>query len=512
MRSDNETSKHNLENTDTEEISENGTNIIILDSSTDECVEETKPEQLEPVETSPCSISIKFHDKSVSEMYKSKFLKFLNSFIELQVKSQDELSVDVYRDETIKVDEWVVIDEIENDAKMDSNTSVVIDTNTDIVVETNTSIIIDTKDTSTPSKKRKKRSKVKKELFVLDATPSPNVPLSDLRYTTKFTINKEKAVEENVDQCPKQTCFNCNQPHSLKDCPQPKDYVKINAARQKFRQQPKSSRYHLEEDQKYSHLVPGKLSDELRKALGLYKNEAPHYIYLMRKFGYPPGWLEEAKFVHSNLDMFDIDGNHVKTTAAKKQGLDPFKIVDFPGFNVPFDKAVKDDYRKYGVPPYSDDFSKTAMINFYDKKFAQGEDNLETCDMDIDHEHESVSICQEKVVKVTDDKGNRDSPSLIDLEQQKQMLLEELNDETKVESKSSTEKDLPCVKTTCFGTPILKSNSPYLTLPNPDNFSKDVSPVINFENLPNSTGKYEQMADVLQKVRSTLKNIHSCNM
>jgi hypothetical protein len=102
------------------------------------------------------------------------------------------------------------------------------------------------------------------------------------------------------------------------------------------------SRYHLEEDQKFGDLKPGKMSDELRKALGLHKNEAPRHIYLMRKLGYPPGWLEEAKLTCSDLQMFDIDGNFLKTTTAKKQGLDACKIVDYPGFNVPFQKGVKD--------------------------------------------------------------------------------------------------------------------------------------------------------------------------
>lgn len=56
------------------------------------------------------------------------------------------------------------------------------------------------------------------------------------------------------------------------------------------------------------------------------------------------------------------------------------------------------------------------------------------------------------------------------------------------------------------GTPILKALSPYARLPSLDNFQKDVSPVINFENLANASGKYEQMTTVLQKVRSTLKS------
>lgn len=78
--------------------------------------------------------------------------------------------------------------------------------------------------------------------------------------------------------------------------------------------------------------------------------------------------------------------------------------------------------------------------------------------------------------------------------------------EEKVNQDESTPKTTS-VKCSVFGTPIIKSCSPYQTLPNPDNFTKGVSPVIDFENLPNSTGKYEQMTGVLQKVRNTLKGL-----
>lgn len=66
------------------------------------------------------------------------------------------------------------------------------------------------------------------------------------------------------------------------------------------------------------------------------------------------------------------------------------------------------------------------------------------------------------------------------------------------------------IKTSNYGTPILKSHSPYSRLPHMDNFTKDVSPVINFENLPNATGKYEQMTEVLQKVRNKMKHLQNC--
>lgn len=155
--------------------------------------------------------------------------------------------------------------------------------------------------------------------------------------------------------------------------------------------------------------------------------------------------------------------------------------------------------------------------------------------------------------------SNLPSPSLVDLEKQKENLLAALEDnsssnpksvETCEEAENSCDPDkskgdegllekvpvdktleinvdkgddwnasllspplntsVNCVKTSSFGTPILKSSSPYSKLPDPDNFTKDVSPVINFENLPNSTGKYEQMTGVLRKVRNTMKGLQNC--
>lgn len=64
------------------------------------------------------------------------------------------------------------------------------------------------------------------------------------------------------------------------------------------------------------------------------------------------------------------------------------------------------------------------------------------------------------------------------------------------------------VKSVDLGTPILQSTSPYNKLPSSEKFSKNICNVLNFENLPDSTGKYEQMTGVLQKVRDTMARIH----
>lgn len=54
------------------------------------------------------------------------------------------------------------------------------------------------------------------------------------------------------------------------------------------------------------------------------------------------------------------------------------------------------------------------------------------------------------------------------------------------------------------GTPVLKSSSGHSRLPPRENFSKDICDVINFENLPESTGKFERMRGLLKKVKEVL--------
>lgn len=92
----------------------------------------------------------------------------------------------------------------------------------------------------------------------------------------------------------------------------------------------------------YGHLTPGKISDKLRKALGLHKHDLPPYIYRMRVLGYPPGWIKEAEEEASDLYMFDIDGKSVSNHKRKKSCIDPKRIVEYPGFNVPMEKGVHD--------------------------------------------------------------------------------------------------------------------------------------------------------------------------
>nr|CAH7714841.1 unnamed protein product [Callosobruchus chinensis] len=555
------------------------------------------------------SISIKFSDESIADLYRFKFLKFLQSFVELET-DLDELTITVWRDAQLNPKEWVVVDE-----------TVCIPNSSEPLSEIPTAELSPLTD-RTPKKKKKKKNKKEKdelaEAFILDTTPAANEQnMHVTKYCRKFEIDvceKTDSAEEDV-KISAQICFNCDGHHAMRDCPEPKNYVKINQKRQQFKAQKQTVRYHLEDDQKFSHLKPGMISDGLRDALGLRKNQIPSYIYQMRLLGYPPGWLEEAKFVYSDLAMFDADGKHVLQDVQKKsQGLDPQKIVDYPGFNMPLDEKIKDEFKYYRVPPYSAQFNKKVMIDYFEKEFSKKQDDFETCDMDLDNTLGDSEKTEDSIPEVLKTPQLKEiakvdlgipSPSLSDLEKAKEKLLVELQDsnsssdkiskklfdkgeeerqETEIiveknssEPKEVLEKDedtkgssqadketknknedaaamtaedaaavtsedaaavtseekvkvevamsdssnnddsrqtmspIPStsnlIKTSTFGTPILKSTSPFAQLPNPDNFMVGVSPVINFENLPDSTGKYEQMTDVLQKVRQTMKNL-----
>ncbi|KAF7282609.1 hypothetical protein GWI33_002328 [Rhynchophorus ferrugineus] len=459
------------------------------------------------VEATPC-ISIRFADKATAEIYKHEFCKFIQTFVEFEISLENDTTVNILKNPTLNPSEWVVLDNTIDILGNNKSNEEVVD---HVAVETSCS--------------RKQKKKKKTELFTVDTTSQSNYNENRLKYSTKFVIN-DSVDEKNGISVLQTICFNCKKQHSLIDCPEPKNYLKISINRQKFNAKTKVARYHLETDQKYGHLKPGKISPELRKALGLKKNQIPSYVYAMREKGYPPGWLEEAKFIESELNMFDIDGNSVKNTVkSKTRGLDPEKVVDYPGFNVPFEKGYKDEYDFYNVPPYSEDYSKENMLRYFEQNC------MEKDLVDLEQEKESILAELQKSNDVTpwDFEGANDSNSVSDDNVKVQSIepdinIKEIHDNNKEDEDGNNlnggaseeapnkfisfvgvNNTVKTIKDSTYGTPILKSSSPYNKLPRLENFTKGVSAVIDFENLPNSTGKYEQMYKVLQKVRDKLK-------
>lgn len=525
-------------------------------------------------------------------------------------------------------------------------------------------------------------------MFVIDSTPAktakggPIVP--SYKKALQKVLDNSPSANSAGDSAtkrpkPRQLCWNCDGDHGLRDCKEPRNFAKISKMKQEY--QKKMDRYHVDLEQKYGHIVPGRLSEELRQALGLKKRDLPLHVYRMRLYGYPPGWLEEAKITHSGLQLFDSRGDPVLDSDESdgevdnvKHKFDVRKIISYPGFNVPAGTEFYDDSKFFGVPPLQEHQSRERMIQSLEGSLVQGyrrkklrlsgagasEGPQAATDMELDEGSfmtvDSVGDCDSlkgkgarhdvvngEVASAADrrqpdeepEEGEVDedgdelrrpqevrlngkeedkndtskddslilvepeepeiiclddtcpsSPTLEDLRRQQQQLLQQLETQSpaikrrktcSLDSAKSPEDSLledvleverlaeeqqepaqpapalqfvPFVfrapplppasvpsppqerppepeffnldeikmsktpfiddpasmglKTMSLGTPILTAFSPFAQLPCGDAFSKGVSDVINFENLPNSTGKYERMKSLLSKVRTVI--------
>lgn len=142
------------------------------------------------------------------------------------------------------------------------------------------------------------------DIFMFDTTLSEvQCRKSIPSYKAYITTKAAPKTDDNVKFKNKSSCFNCEGDHNLMECREPRNQRKINKAKNEhFR---KGQRYHIDLEQKYGKFVPGHISSTLKKALGLSKYDLPCHVIKMKQFGYPPGWLEDAKISHSGLNLFD---------------------------------------------------------------------------------------------------------------------------------------------------------------------------------------------------------------
>ncbi|XP_075169342.1 zinc finger CCHC domain-containing protein 8 homolog [Haematobia irritans] len=114
----------------------------------------------------------------------------------------------------------------------------------------------------------------------------------------------------------------------------------------------------------------------------------------------------------------------------------------------------------------------------------------------IELENQEEDLNNENIV----DEKNDNTPGFSEISQG--------DTEESKDSHKSVETNPDVIEKSFMGTPVLKF-SPYDCLPNGDNFKVGVSDVINFENLPDSTGKYENMKELIKKVRTVIHKIHT---
>lgn len=346
-------------------------------------------------------------------------------------------------------------------------------------------------------------TKVPELSFLIDTTPVADkvkIPsykrcLQDIYNGTDDTSSAvtdaapEKATKISV-------CFNCSSTeHSMRDCPEEKDFERIRKAR-KLMMNKKLTRYHVDTNQAYANLCPGKISDELSKALGLKKKELPSFFFRMRLFGYPEGWLKAAQIQESGIAM--INGNE-DTKAANNDSVryDESKIISFPGFNETPGNDYHDDFKYFNVPKWEKRFSREAFINNLGEKVVQSTNIPKRAKMEfpVTNEDDNMELDTDSDTNPPTQDKDQESPKS---PQQSIAVIQDIPQTPS--NKASISID--------FGTPILKF-SPYEKLPPGSNFQVGVSDVIAFENLPDSTGTYEKMEKIIKKVRTEVKKFSS---
>ncbi|KAJ9595978.1 hypothetical protein L9F63_012799, partial [Diploptera punctata] len=358
---------------------------------------------------------------------------------------------------------------------------------------------------------------------------------------------KKEDVKKKEDTINASTCFNCSGNHSLRDCPHPKNFNAIANNRRQFINrhggQTKTSRYHLDDEQRFANFIPGQISSKLSKALGLSKHRLPNHIYRMRVLGYPPGWLEDAKVSHSGLTLYDSHGKEVAEpdaedgeiiTDGSRDKYNVNKIISYPGFNVPCSPGTKDEFEYHNCPPQSSiqskermlsDLSQNTMRAYKRKRLPVTPAKLKV-DLDLTREDMEVEEIPDPGISLLPANDNcrfipplpKDTPprpppppstesDSEGAETRSQGVASPLSTGQSGMSSPRAQTRRWQNKTMELGTPIVQSASPFSRLPNPEKFSRDICDVINFENLPDSTGKYEKMNDLLRKVRSAVTRI-----
>ncbi|EYB81208.1 hypothetical protein Y032_0389g513 [Ancylostoma ceylanicum] len=221
--------------------------------------------------------------------------------------------------------------------------------------------------------------------FVLDRTESVSLDNDDVAVLESSSTNgdssqwKEKILsslltsqaDENGSQSAKKKspkrnngCFNCDGNHHLNECPEPKDFKKIRQRQTEMRNRNSNTpRYHFDGPPSEKKFRAGRISDDLRNALGIGRNDIPEYIYRMRRMGfingYPPGYLKKAiERDDSNeilkFHMVDESASETAETNERPDSPPPTinadKMIYYCGFNQYYrDLRDAEDFR---VPPF----------------------------------------------------------------------------------------------------------------------------------------------------------------
>ena len=154
-----------------------------------------------------------------------------------------------------------------------------------------------------------------------------------------------------------------------------------------------------------------------------------------------------------------------------KVRYDVDKLVEWPGFNMPMPEGYRDETRDYRSPRIRESQMKEVMVREMSTRLQKGY---------VRAEMQNTSRKKREKKKV-----------------------EESSEKAKVEEEKPASPTLTpgLVTTVDEGTPIVEMYSPFERLPDQSKWSKDTTDHILFENLPDSTGKWDQMREVIKRGR-----------
>ncbi|XP_026816970.1 zinc finger CCHC domain-containing protein 8 homolog [Rhopalosiphum maidis] len=421
-------------------------------------------------------------------------------------------------------------------------------------------------------------SKEKNEpLFVIDRTK--NFRLNrPIQY--EISPNKNKYGKNNFAAQRQNSCWNCNSVnHSLHNCPEPRVQWKIAKNRNAFLMQKqqqqnaggrnfknrfgnhKNVRYFIAGTKTlWSDLTPGKLSDNLLKALGVPENGLPVHIYRMREHGYPSGWLEEAREEYSGISIY-TKPNECLPLPGRENGINDYfhcninerKLHEFPGFNAPCPPDVIDEGKKFGCPEYNPEQSLKHMYerlkngqigkngialsgassqdtslasiknecstdgNTLDLKTKEElkkgppsspEDGEITEDESKSENNDEKFSSNETVPEIDEQNISKSFVSCVDTQNDSQTNVSDSKmTENELFSTPTSKRQFGDVKSEILGTPVLKNFSSYGNRPTHENFAKGMVDMVDHENLPNSIGTFQKLKEILKDVRKTIKDL-----
>jgi len=344
-------------------------------------------------------------------------------------------------------------------------------------------------------------------------------------------VVEEEPVKEEVKSKPKNTCFNCLGDHMIADCEDPKDQGKIAKNRKEFLSQQKArigsgARYHEDEPQKFGKLEPGLPSEKLREALGLKSNQLPEYIYKMRNLGYPPGWMMHAKISDSGMILYKAMGEKAGRNGEEEGEVDneesltmydTDKLKEWPGFNVHPSRDFRDESRYYQVANICEEDLLKEMKKRLKPREQKGYKRRKMQDVSTskdDHKEKPMELDSDSQEESVPPPPGEDQPELIDLDDSKDVGDGGVEEGEVSESEITGDVRIPptplrqdsaasesSVSKTEPGTPIVQLYSPFEALPKMDSWAEGTTDHILFENLPDYTGKWEQMSGLIKNIR-----------